>query len=127
MWGKIKILILSTALLLSLSIMPNGASADSSFNKTIQPGQTQWLAEESIWLGTTVQGSQRPVYSGGNSGVIYIVKDSKGATVGQNVNYELNFSINIDTKALGETLSLWGKNVYKGAKDAVKVVGKWLD
>lgn len=128
MWNKFKTLFLATALLLSFSIViPLAASADGNFNATIQPGEKVKLAEEPIWLGTTVTGTQSPVYSTGNCGVQYIVQNNNGTIIGQQTNYNYNFSFNIDTKALGETLSLWGKNVYTGAKDVVKTIGKWLD
>ena len=127
MWNKLKTLFLATALLLSFTMVPLAASADSSYNKTIQPGEKVKLAEEPIWLGTTVKGTQTPVYSTGNSGVQYIVQNNNGTIIGQQTVYNFNVNVGIDTKALGVTLSLWGKNIYSGAKDAIKVIGTWFD
>lgn len=123
-------LLFATVFSLGILVLPFSASADTNYNATIPPGEQKKLAEEHIWGDAAIQGTQRSVYSGGNCGVQYIVKDSDNNTIKQYTQYgnkTVNININLDLGALGEKLSLWGKNLYKGAKDAVKAIGKFID
>ncbi|KOS61636.1 hypothetical protein FJQ98_25230 [Lysinibacillus agricola] len=130
MANKFKAFILTAALLITgVFALPTGAFADSNYNATVQPGEKAKLATESMWLSNYVQGSQNSVYANGNCGVTYIITDSNNNTKGQKTVYGNDNSVNItfDLGSLGETLTLWGKNIYNGARDAVKLIGKWLD
>lgn len=120
-------IILMSALLL-LAIVPLSASADSSYNATVPGGKAVKLAEEPIYLGSTVKGTQTKLYSTGSIGAQYYITNSVGETVDSKICYcSGNIELDFSTKALGETLSLWVKNLYTGTYDAFKLVGTWFD
>lgn len=125
---KIMSMSIASIALLCIAFGPLSVSADSNYNATVQPGKAVKLAEEPIWLGTTVQGTQSKVFSSGNIGVQYSVQDNSGNPIDSRIIYgDHPVDLEFDTKALGETLSLWAKNLYNSALDTVKLVGTWFD
>ncbi|MEK3977312.1 hypothetical protein MKZ20_21905 [Psychrobacillus sp. FSL K6-2684] len=129
MLKKVKSTILAGAILVSLTALPFGAAADSNYNATIQPGDSTRLAQEVIWADAHLTGSQNSVYSTGNCGVNYYVTNNSGTIQDSEIVYgnKTTVTVNFDLGAIGETLTLWGKNIYNGARDAVKVIGTWFD
>lgn len=124
---KVKMFILAGAVATSIAV-PSAASADTAYNTTLNPGQTKTIATEAIWADAELVGTQYPVYSTGNCGVTYIVKDTSGNTKAQKTSYiEGEVRFYIDLNAIGQTFIVSAKNVYTGAKDFVKLVGKLFD
>ncbi|MFE7064228.1 hypothetical protein ACFVAD_19030 [Sutcliffiella sp. NPDC057660] len=124
---KIKMLILAGVVATSIAV-PNAASADTAYNTTLNPGQTKTIATEAIWADAELIGTQYLVYSTGNSGVQYIVTDTSGNIKAQKTCYcngEIQFDL--DLNAIGQTFVVKAKNVYNGAKDYIKLIGKLID
>lgn len=124
---KVKPLILAGVVATSI-VVPNTAFADTAYNTTLDPGQTKTIATESIWGDAKLVGTQYAVYSTGNSGVTYIVTDTSGNIKAMKTCYcngQLEFDI--DLNAIGQTFVVKAKNVYTGAKDFIKLVGKLID
>lgn len=127
----IKSFIIVSALLLGFAFTPIGidsASADTSYNTTVNPGEKKKLASESVWADAQVVGLQAKVYSSSTVSATYYVYDDAGRLISQKTYYgetEVNFEV--DANALGETISLWVKNLRTGINDLFKAVGTLLD
>ncbi|CAG9622775.1 hypothetical protein [Sutcliffiella rhizosphaerae] len=124
---KIKSLLIAIALILGFSSFPAGASADTAYNTTLNPGEQKQLAREYIIGGGSVVGNQQNVFSGGNRGVQYVIQDGSGNNIKVENHYNVTVNITFDAGLLGKFISLIARNLNRGSSDAVKVTGTLKD
>lgn len=127
----IKTFILASALLLGFSFSTVGvdtASADTSYNTTVKPGEKKKVAEESIWADAEIVGFQTKVYSSSTITATYYSYDASGRLISQETFYnETEVKVVVDANALGENISVWIKNLRSGINDIVKAWGTLID
>ncbi|CAG9622772.1 hypothetical protein [Sutcliffiella rhizosphaerae] len=119
-------LILAGAVATSIAV-PTSASADTPYNTVLDPGQTKEIAREAIWGNAKLQGTQNPIYSGGGNGVSYIIEDTSGNQHTVRTCYCNRVEFDFNLNSLGKTFVVKAKNLYKGTRVAVRIIGTFID
>lgn len=124
----IKPFILASVLLLGLSIIPlNQASADTSINTTVSPGEKKKVAQEGILADFSMAGVQSSIYANGYSKAEYYTENSNGTTISKKTYYgygEISIKFTVDANGIGQQFSVFIKNIGSAV---LKFIGKLDD